>query len=195
MRGFLFATLYLASPLLARPIDHTAALLEEMRVDIDDLKYALKSTQVELNILDEKMRKQETSNTAVAKQSAHSLESKIAHLEKPQEKAAADLRALNGSLSQALAKIQALEQQAGSQEKRLDDIAKLKETLTTISKAIGPRTSEGSKGATYRVKAGDSLEKIARNHRISVDHLKKLNHLTQDKIIVGQELKIADDLQ
>jgi len=197
MRILLLLTLCLASPLLARQGDPTTALIEEMRIEIDDLKYGLKSTQVELNILDEKLRKQESSLTAVKGQThaGNSLEKKVADLETLIEKAANDLRSINKTVTQALAKIDAMQQQTQSHEKRLDDVAKLKETLTTISKAIGKQPVETTATGIYRVKAGDSLEKIAKNHRISVDVLKKLNNLTQDKIIVGQELKVAGDAQ
>jgi LysM repeat protein len=42
----------------------------------------------------------------------------------------------------------------------------------------------------YKVKAGDSLEKIARHHRVSLSALKECNHLEGDKITVGQSLHI-----
>jgi LysM repeat protein len=44
----------------------------------------------------------------------------------------------------------------------------------------------------YRVKAGDSLEKIARLHKTTIKKLKELNSLTSDQIIVGQKLQLPE---
>jgi LysM repeat protein len=51
---------------------------------------------------------------------------------------------------------------------------------------------KGSSGITYRVKAGDSLEKIARAHQVSIQSLKQANGLTTDRIIVGKNLVIPE---
>jgi LysM repeat protein len=125
------------------------------------------------------------------------LEKKVSHLEKTLEKAAADLRTLSTSANQALNKIQVLEQDLSSHEKRLEEVSKLKGTLTSISKAISqkPNSDAPANTKSYRVKAGDSLEKIARAHHTSADLIKKINNISNDKIIVGQELRIPDDSQ
>lgn len=41
-----------------------------------------------------------------------------------------------------------------------------------------------------KVKKGDVLERIARNHRVSVDELMKANHLSTTRLKIGQVLKI-----
>ena len=43
---------------------------------------------------------------------------------------------------------------------------------------------------TYKVKKGDTLYKIARDHGCSVDDLKSWNKLTSNNLSVGQKLKI-----
>lgn len=179
--------------------------LDELRIAVDDLKYALKSTQVELNILDERVKKQSSSKTkedvsalSLLTTQVNSLEKKVANLEKTLEKAANDLRTLSSTATAALTKIQGMEQDLVSQEKRIDEVAKLKGTLTSISKAISARSSPepvSSSTKTYRVKAGDSLEKISRTNRVSVETIKKINHLSNDKIVVGQELRLESDTE
>ncbi|MBS0621016.1 MAG: LysM peptidoglycan-binding domain-containing protein [Verrucomicrobia bacterium] len=167
----LVAALLLAAPLAASPLPQ--ATLNEMRIAIDDLKYGLQSTQLDLNLLEERIKKKP--NT--------SLEKKLAHTEELLEKVTADLRTLS-------ARLQTLEQESAAHTAQLTEVAKLKGTLTSISEAIATRPSSPS---TYRVQSGDTLGKIARNHHTTVDALKKLNKLTKDTIATGQELKIPDE--
>jgi LysM repeat protein len=200
-----------ALPLYARPQSgfYTTPELDEFRIELDDLKHALKTVQVDLGLLDERLKKQDHSLTQVKDQSqgkdasslslltvqVNALEKKVSGLEKSLEKAANDLRTLNATSTQVLNKIQEVEQNLLSHEKRLDEVVKLKGTLTTISKAIHQRSSCEAPSSTksYRVKAGDSLEKIARMNHISVEIIRKLNNLSSDKIVAGQELRLPDD--
>lgn len=184
--------LLLTLPLHAKPSSgfYTNPELDELRIELEDIKHSLKSTQVELGLLDERLKKGQTQNkesgslTLLTTQ-VNALEKKVSGLEKTLEKAANDLRAL----SAASTKIQ---EDLFSHEKRLDEVVKLKGTLTNISKAMGQRETPSST-KSYRVKAGDSLEKIARNHRTTVDIIQKINHLSNDRIVVGQELRLPDD--
>ena len=48
----------------------------------------------------------------------------------------------------------------------------------------GPSTLE------YRVRRGDSLWTIARRHGVSVDELKVVNGITEDRIFVGQVIDV-----
>jgi LysM repeat protein len=175
---------------------------DEFRIEVDDLKYALHTAQVDLGLLSERLQKQDSTVRKIQSQHQETpslsqlalLEKKVLHLENVLDKAASDLRALNQSLHQTLSKIQSLETHISQHEKRLDEVAKLKGTLTSISKAIGQRSSPEAGnvplGTTHCVKAGDSLEKIARIHHIPIETLKTLNHLSSDKIRIGQELKL-----
>jgi LysM repeat protein len=45
-------------------------------------------------------------------------------------------------------------------------------------------------GRTYKVQPGDSLEKIARSQKVAVQTLRDANQLINDRILVGQTLKI-----
>lgn len=51
-------------------------------------------------------------------------------------------------------------------------------------------TSNSSSTNTYKVQSGDTLEKIARRKGISVQVLRDLNQLNNDKIVIGQTLKL-----
>ncbi len=176
--------------------------IDEMRLELADVKHDLKSTQVELNLLDERVKKQasppssliKTTNDAANAQVSN-VEQRISDLEKLIERINNDLRNLSSYTNQALAKVHSIELEVTSHEKRLDEVVKLKNTLTSISHAIGQTSSSSpiSSNKTYRVKGGDSLEKIARNHKTSIVSLKNLNNLKNDKIVVGQDLRIPDE--
>lgn len=49
---------------------------------------------------------------------------------------------------------------------------------------------ETASGREYKVQPGDSLEKIARTQKVSLQALREVNHLAGDRIIVGQTLKL-----
>jgi LysM repeat protein len=201
MRSLLFlCLLHCALPLHARPQSghYTEAALDEFRIEIDDLKHALKSTQVELNLLDERINKQNHlfaaySTKDTSSSSIQALEKKVLALEKTLDKIAADLRTLSQSTNQVLNKMQTLEHDLLAHEKRFEEVSKLKGTLTTISKAISQKPSTEAGPKTYRVKSGDSLGKIAQAHHTSIENLRKLNRLSDDKILPGQELRLTDD--
>jgi LysM repeat protein len=177
--------------------------VDELRIELDDLKFALNTTQVELGLLNDRLKKQDNAFSSIKGQNQSqeaaslsllsSLEKKVLQLEKTLDKAANDLRTLSQSVGQTLTKIQSLETHVSQHDQRLEEVTKLKGTLTSISKAIGQRpVPEAGAPATknYHVKAGDSLEKIARANHITVDVLRKINNLSNDKILVGQELRL-----
>ena len=59
-----------------------------------------------------------------------------------------------------------------------------KESMTPSKESLS------DSGNTYKVQPGDSLEKIARLHKVSVQALRDANQLTNDRILIGQTLKI-----
>lgn len=157
-------------------------ILEEIRIDLEDLKHELKTTQVDLNLLDEQIKKQKKIAPPLDHQGKiDTIEKKILKMESRIDAIVSDLHTLSQQSAQILNQIQA-------HEHRLNEVVKLKSTLTSLSKALGTPTSSPQK--IHRVVAGDSLEKIARTYHIPVATLKKINQLTTDKIFIGQELKV-----
>ena len=43
------------------------------------------------------------------------------------------------------------------------------------------------------VKSGDTLWSIAQKYRVNVEHLRRLNQLTDNRIVIGQALWLSDD--
>src|SRR5208282_5798017 len=89
------------------------------------------------------------------------LEKKIAQLEKVHERTVADLRHLNHLSGQTAEALSEYKEKCRDLDERFDELAKLKGTLTSISKSLAAKPAQAST-ATYKIQPGDSLEKIAR---------------------------------
>lgn len=159
--------------------------IEEVRTEVADLKHALHGAEVEIHLLEEKLETP-PSKTSELNETLLSLQRKIAILERNQDKLAGDIRSLSNHAHQTTASLSQYREQIQELDIRFEDLNKIKNTLSSISKSMG-----GSK-TTYRVKPNDSLEKIAREYQVSIKALKQLNNLTNDTIKVDQELIIPN---
>ncbi len=157
--------------------------INDLRMEVADLRHALHGTEVEVKLLEERMEGAEGSIDN-AKESTD-LNRKISILEKNLDKLASELRALSHFSTQTTAALSSYRQQIGAIDSKLDEISKLRSTLTELS-----RSASFVETASYQVRSGDSLEKIARKYQITVDALKRENNLSSDKIVVGQQLAI-----
>lgn len=163
--------------------------LEEVRIELGDVKHALNATQVQLHLLEERVS--HTKEVDNISQQVAILEKKIAQLEKVHERTVADLRHLNHLSGQTAEALSEYKDKCQDLDQRFDELAKLKGTLTSISKSLAAKPAETST-ATYRIQPGDSLEKIARRYNTTVETLKKLNRLENDRIIVGKDLNVPE---
>jgi LysM repeat protein len=170
----------------------SSVAFHEVQTELADLKHNLNNTQVEIQILEERLQSQEILLQRTKSTPSSSLEKRLFAIEQIQEKIQADLKQISSHANQTTTclqqyntKISAIEQNIERQNKKIYDLADLKSSLKTLKTSLAKETT-----TTYVVKSGDSLEKIARNHKISTESLKKANQLSQDKILVGQELII-----
>ncbi|HSX25523.1 MAG TPA: LysM peptidoglycan-binding domain-containing protein [Chlamydiales bacterium] len=211
---FLALALNSCSPLRSSPLDerHQWELtIHEVQTNLDDLRHDINCFKTEIQILDGRIKYYENALASFKQQDLekhqvkidqllqqmHALEKKWSFLEKSQQGETQELQQLlshanetTAALSQFKDRIQELEQEILTQNRRFDDVAKLKGNIETLAKGLRG-TEEGFK--IYKVRPGDSLEKIARAHKTAVERIKKLNQLDQDLIVVGQELKIPSD--
>ncbi len=166
-------------------------LFEEMAAEIADLKHSLHGTEVEVKLLEEKLESREAENAAAGKGDIAALQRKLTLLEKTIDKMNTDLRSLMTYANQTTSSLTEYRGHIQEIDRKLEEVAKLRSTLSQISKTYSsPETPSETTATTYRVKSGDSLEKIARKFQISVEKLKKENNLSSDKIVIGQELNI-----
>ena len=175
--------------------------LHNMRTEVEGVKHELNTYQIEHHIIEGKLidqeqlietLRQQVSELVSGKypsvtQEIQNLEKKIQQLSKKQEKITTDIHQLGShandtttALSQYKEKIIHLEKALQAQALQLQEACKVKEELAKLSQL------EGSK--IYTVKPGDSLEKIARQSRTTVEEIKKVNKMTSDLIVVDQEL-------
>lgn len=196
------------SPLKSSPHEekHQMELtLHEVQTNLDDVRHDLNCFQTEQHILDGRINNQENALLELKRQYLEKQLAKIDHLfsqiallenkyqeiENKQKSTSLDVENLvhhanetSAALSQYREKIQEVETVIGNQDRKFQELAKLRSLIETIS------TNQFSDTTVYRVKAGDSLEKIAKKYETHVETIKKLNHLKEDLIVIGQELQI-----
>jgi LysM repeat protein len=182
--------------------------LHEVQINLDDLRHDLSCFKTDMQILDSKINSQENQMESIKqKQISQSLakidgllekikklENKMLGFEKNQNKSVAKVENLSlhskeviSTLTQYKEKISEIEGVASSQAKRLDEVQNLKTILDKVAVSL-KLNADGF--CSYKVKGGDSLEKIAKTNKITVEKLKKINGLDQDLIVIGQDLKI-----
>lgn len=198
--ALLLAALFLF-PFLANGQDKSAAF-DSLRIDLNDVKVSLKSQQSEVDILHEKIGTLQASVEGLKEQPAcgqgdlnlekekvAGLDKRLATLEKNQKTLLIDLKTLKDSLNESSSSLAKCQSSLKELESSVSgDIKGLKTSLSTMLALLEGRkdTSKGS----YIVKPGDSLGKIAQDHRVSLKDLRELNELQGDQIVVGQKLQL-----
>ncbi len=173
--------------------------LEELRLELSDLKHSLDGTKVDLQLMDEKIRGQESSlksqltNKTQAKGAELSLQ--LANFERKLSELSSHANQTSATFTKLQDRLRDMEQEIQAQNRRLDEVVKLKGTLSSLSQVLKEKSKEesfSSSSRKYKIKSGDSLEKIAKQQGTSVDAIKKLNGLDSDRIVVGQEIRLPE---
>jgi LysM repeat protein len=99
-----------------------------------------------------------------------------------------DLSLTINDLSKSIQTIKENERQQGQAIKELEQAMRAL-TLALGGKPSNKPSSDG-KAASYTVKSGDSLERIARAHGMTLSEIKELNNLKTSTIHPGQELAV-----
>ena len=127
------------------------------------------------------MGSEQSSKRGYAEEDVELLKRKLASLEKAYEKLGLELHKLSRGLSEERA-------QLAQMENKLEEVAKLRQLITSLAKEHSAKPTK----TYYQVKAGDTLEKIARAHHVSPDKIKQANNLASDRILVGQKIVIPE---
>lgn len=149
--------------------------LEELRVEVGDVKHTLHAQQVEIRLLEEKIEQDGSAKIDHLREEIALLERKIVLLEKNQNHLTTHANQTSASLVQYRDQIVEI-------DRKLEEVGRAK--VAALHKT-SPKN--------HRVVTGDSLEKIARQHHTSVALIKQLNNLSSDRIVVGQELRLPHE--
>ena len=144
------------------------------------------------------------------KGSTASLEGRISALEKTSTGLISDLRQFKTHSNETSAILAQYKQKLVELEKMIDqqnqNIDHLQAAMNSLMEALQGKPQTPAKSSSdeihskvsintdrcYKIKSGDSLEKIARNHQVSIQALKEANGLTTDRIVVGRTLVIPE---
>lgn len=176
--------------------------LHRIRTDLEEIKHDMTSYQMQMQILEGKItagddlvatikeRLQETQKSAW-----NQLEYQISLLEKKAKTLEIQNETLSNQLSHLHHYASDTTKALGQYKEKLKDLEKIlavnQETIEQIKLKKGSSLNRPDKLLkTYIVRPGDSLEKIARIYETSSDELRKINQLSNDLIIVGQELMV-----
>jgi len=186
-----------------------AVAIRNLRENIDAMRLHQNNHENEIRVFSEKFDNIETIIDSLRNQlrdssrahkdhlnaSAIDLESKIADIELISKGAAADLRQLKEHANESSAVLSQYQQRLRDLEKVSEQQAKQINSLQSALKAITEildKDSNDTGTKIYRVKSGDSLEKIANANQTSIKVIKELNNLSNDRIIINQTLKLPE---
>jgi chromosome segregation ATPase len=192
----------------------------QLRREIDSLKHQMRNHEVEIRTFEQKLANQDSSLESLHNQiqntnqgikenikgNLNNFEEKNAQLDQILKDAIGDLKLLKDRLNESAKmmgryeeRIQKLEKIMEVQSQNLNNLEAAIDTVIEAlevkhfpmdSKSAPPPSSVASGSKTYKVKPGDTLEKIAKDNQTTIQALKELNQLTKDRIIVGQTLRL-----
>lgn len=153
---------------------------------IESLRHQVANHEAEIRVFDEKFKSQEDIVDSLSNQFKDSVKS-------VKNSASSNNQDVNLQLADCKKRIANLERTLEQQSKNLDDMQKALTSLIEAIQGKEPVAAAPSNGKIYRVKSGDSLEKIAKQNHTTIKKLKELNNLTSDQIIIGQKIELPDE--
>ena len=181
--------------------------VRDMRTSLDSLRYEFLDFDEQLRIYSEKFKNQESIVEGLAKQleeekrsikdvvkSNHSqVELKLAKIEKLLKNLTEDIRTLQTHVNQTAQAVTESQKRVDGLEsyahRQNEDLENMKTALMAVMEAFQVPTPI-SNAKVYQVKAGDTLGEIAMRHKTTAKVLKDLNQLKDDRIKIGQNLKL-----
>lgn len=190
--------------------------IEDLRHEVNNHEAEIREYDEKLKNFDtiiESVRDQLSDSNKVYREqlkgSTASLESRIISLETTTKGLVTDLRQFKTHSNETSTVLAHYKQKLIDLEKNIEqqnqNIGHLQAAMGALMEALQGKPQSSAKPAmegvnsissstdrSYKVKSGDSLEKIARNYQVSIQSLKEANGLTADKIVVGKTLIIPE---
>ena len=196
--------------------DSNSTAICEIQNNVETLKHRVSNNESEISVFDEKLKTLDTIIESVRDQlndstknhkeqlkgNTSSLEMKISSLETTSKGLVSDLRQLQSHANESAAALAQYKQKFSELEKLIiqqnQDLEHMQAAIRSLMDILQGKAASGTStdttdadsGNLYKVKSGDSLEKIARAHGVTIQSLKDTNGLTSDRIVVGKTLKI-----
>ncbi len=216
--GLLLAALSL--PLLAAPpqvrLEDLMMTMQQLRNNLSALQHQNENHEAEIRQFEAKLANQDETVEQLraqlysnlqqqkdgSKNSQNITEAKLNQLESNSKALASDFKTFKDYYNENSAAQQKLQQRIAALENALEQqhlaLEQLSNAMTAIADALQIKDNQAdmkpaaslASGKTYKVKNGDSLGTIAKEHQTSISEIKKLNNLSNDKIIIGQTLKL-----
>lgn len=189
--------------------------MREIKDGLDILRHEVGNHETEIRMFEEKITNQEASvdslrklildttqaNKDLVKTNTSSVEGRIANLESTNKSLVADLQQLKNHANDTAAVLVQYKQKLGELEKILNvhsqNMDNLQTAMHSLMDALQVKEGAGGKGIAqeesgkvYRIKTGDSLEKIARLNGTTVKAIKEINNMATDRIVVGQTIQL-----
>lgn len=192
-----------------------SVMMREILDSLDNLRHEVNNHEAEIRMFEEKFKNQEeildtlrnqmTSTLQAVKETLKSqsatLDARLATHENAAKGLSTDFKSYTNDYAQTLSdykrRIVELEKMIDAQNHNIENLqAALNSLMDALQIKDTPqdKTADSEPGSPkiYRVKSGDSLEKIARQNQTTIKKLKELNNLTSDQIIIGQKLKLPE---
>lgn len=194
-----------AAPLQAAQRSNLQQEVMEIRHVVGGIRNEVDNHDADIMVFQERLNNQELTleqmrgdMSLIKKEATENQAISLQRLEANLDNLVSDIKQMRNhanDLSETLAKTQTRVEELDSTVKAQSrNIQNLHSAIGTIMEAFDMKPPAGLSAdpeETYKVKAGDSLEKIARKHKTSIKKIKDLNKLKNDMIRVGQKLKIT----
>lgn len=183
----LFVSILLGGSLYGASPQESLAV-QELRLALEQMGRKLHSQSVEVTLFQERAFTLENLLNSVKQEIKGSstdkaLERRTATLEKAHETLILDFKTLKNYINETNASIAQCQAQLSKIDKQISsDIVSLKASMQSMLALLQ------GEAHSYTVQAGDSLGKIAQDHKTDIKTLKKLNNFSSDTIFAGQKI-------
>jgi len=155
-----------------------------------DIQHIVDNHDVEIKMLESKLENLQSAVEATRQQFNDSKQ-------QSREAIKSTSQDIEGRLNGFAGDIKVMRNRMGDLEKAIqaqnENISHLQAALKALMEALQPPAiDDAGKVKIYKIKSGDSLEKIAKINQTTVNELRKLNNMEKDRIISGQSLKVPD---
>jgi LysM repeat protein len=196
--------------------DSSAAAIREIYSSMEDIRHTVDNHEIEIRMYDEKLKNMDSIidnvrdqleeavkfNKDQLKNNLAGVDAKLVSLDTITKGIANDIQQFKSFSNETTTVLAQYKKKIGEIEKTIDlqnqNIEHLQAAMNSLMEALQGKVPKlgvpepSSSNRSYKIQQGDSLEKIARNHQISIQSLKDANGLTSDRIVVGKTLIIPE---